>query len=107
VQCRQNNRNLAACRVVVLPDASLTNRYSFSFTLGHRLAVGYATRGPSRKSSSSGGRVRSVRFGSQTGAIEVRLAEFLRKLLCQTERDGESVRSSDRQNAKIPGLSSI
>jgi hypothetical protein len=44
-----------------------------------------------------------VRFDSQTDALEVRLAEFLRKLLSQTERNGESVRSPDRQNAEIAG----
>jgi len=31
----------------------------------------------------------------------VRLAKFLRKLLRETERDGESTRRSDRQNASI------
>jgi hypothetical protein len=42
-----------------------------------------------------------VRVGALTDTFQVRLAKFLREFLRQTERNGESIRRSDRQNANI------
>jgi len=42
-----------------------------------------------------------VRLGALTDTFQVRLAKFLREFLRQTERNGESIRRSDRQNANI------
>jgi hypothetical protein len=44
-----------------------------------------------------------VGFGALSGAIEMSLAELQREILGEAERDLETVRSSDRQNAEVVG----